>query len=66
MHKEIIHLFRDILLVCDDLVLIGREMFAIDGCKMPSNVGKECVRSWLSLYCGDSGNGRWCLYPARR
>jgi transposase len=41
MDKEIIHLFRDILLVCDDLGLIGREMFAIDGCKMPSNASKE-------------------------
>ena len=41
MDKEIIHLFRDVLLVCDDLGLIGREMFAIDGCKMPSNAGKE-------------------------
>jgi transposase len=41
MDKEIIHLFRDVLLVCDDLGLIGKEMFAIDGCKMPSNASKE-------------------------
>lgn len=41
MDKEIIHLFRDVLLVCDDLGLIGREMFAIDGCKLPSNASKE-------------------------
>jgi len=41
MDTEVIHLFRDILLVCDDLGLIGKEMFAIDGCKMPSNASKE-------------------------
>jgi len=41
MDKEILHLFRDVLLVCDDLGLIGKEMFAIDGCKMPSNASKE-------------------------
>jgi transposase len=41
MDTEVIHLFRDILLVCDDLGLIGKEMFAIDGCKIPSNASKE-------------------------
>ncbi len=41
MDKEIIHLFRDVLLVCDDLGLIGKEMFAIDGCKLSSNASKE-------------------------
>ena len=41
MDKEIVHLFRDVLLVCDDLGLIGKEMFAIDGCKLPSNASKE-------------------------
>ena len=39
--KEIIHLFRNVLLICDDLGLIGKEMFAIDGCKLPSNASKE-------------------------
>ena len=41
MDREIVHLFRDILLICDDQGLIGREMFAIDGCKLPSNASKE-------------------------
>ena len=41
MDEEIIHLFRDVLLVCDDMGLIGKEMFAIDGCKLPSNASKE-------------------------
>ena len=41
MDKEAIHTFRGVLLLCDDLGLIGREMFAIDGCKLPSNASKE-------------------------
>ena len=34
-------LFVDVLLYCDELDLIGREMFAIDGCKFSSNASKE-------------------------
>lgn len=34
-------LFTEILMVCDSQGLIGGEMFAIDGCKMPSNASKE-------------------------
>ncbi len=41
MDKEIIPLFQKVLLVCDEAGLIGREMFAIDGCKLPSNASKE-------------------------
>jgi len=41
MDKEITKLFREVLLVCDDLGLIGKDMFAIDGCKLPSNASKE-------------------------
>lgn len=41
MDKATIHLFRDVLLVCDEMGLIGKEMFAIDGCKLPSNASKE-------------------------
>jgi transposase len=41
MVKEIGKLFKEVLLVCDDLGLIGKEMFAIDGCKLPSNASKE-------------------------
>jgi len=39
--EEIIELFRDVLLICDEMGLIGKEMFAVDGCKMPSNASKE-------------------------
>ena len=34
-------LFVDVLMYCDELGLIGKEMFAIDGCKFPSNASKE-------------------------
>ena len=37
----IVSVFRDVLLVCDEMGLIGREMFAIDGVKLPSNASKE-------------------------
>jgi len=39
--EEIVELFRDVLLICDEMGLIGKEMFAVDGCKMPSNASKE-------------------------
>ena len=41
LEDQVAHLFREVLLVCDELGLIGREMFAIDGCKLPSNASKE-------------------------
>jgi len=41
LDKKALHLFRDILLYCDQMGLIGKEMFAIDGCKLPSNASKE-------------------------
>lgn len=39
--EGIADLFAQIVLMCDDLGLIGKEMFAIDGCKLPSNASKE-------------------------
>ena len=41
MEEEIVPLFLEILLICDKMNLIGKNMFAIDGCKMPSNASKE-------------------------
>jgi transposase/23S rRNA maturation mini-RNase III len=38
---EIVDLFRQVLLICDQCGLIERKMFAIDGCKLPSNASKE-------------------------
>ncbi len=37
---QITPLFQEILLICDRQGLIGREMFAIDGVKLPSNASK--------------------------
>jgi len=34
-------LFLEVLMICDNAGLIGQDMFAIDGCKMPSNASKE-------------------------
>lgn len=39
--NEIISVFRDILFVCDQEGLIGKDMFAIDGVKLPSNASKQ-------------------------
>lgn len=41
LSAELTTIFRNILLVCDEAGLIGREMFAIDGVKLPSNASKE-------------------------
>ncbi len=41
LDKEIGDIFKQVLLVCDESGLIGKEMFAIDGCKLPSNASKE-------------------------
>ncbi len=39
--ESIADLFSQIVLMCDQLGLIGKEMFAIDGCKLPSNASME-------------------------
>ena len=41
LDAEIVAVFRDVLLVCDEAGLIGREMFAVDGVKLPSNASKS-------------------------
>jgi transposase len=38
---EVVSIFTQVLLVCDGAGLIGREMFAIDGVKLPSNADKR-------------------------
>ena len=38
--EQIGPLFRNVLLICERQGLIGREMFAIDGVKLPSNASK--------------------------
>jgi len=39
--RQIGPLFQQVLLTCGKMGLIGKEMFAIDGCKMPANASKE-------------------------
>jgi transposase len=39
--QEMVRLFLEVLLICDEMGLIGKEMFAVDGVKLPSNASKE-------------------------
>lgn len=39
--EGIAELFSQVVLMCDQLGLIGKTMFAIDGCKLPSNASKQ-------------------------
>ena len=39
--EQILPLFTQVLITCDRQGLIGRQMFAIDGVKLPSNASKE-------------------------
>lgn len=41
LRSEITALFTQVLLTCDAQGLIGRQMFAIDGVKLPSNAAKK-------------------------
>ena len=41
MKGEILPLFRDVLLVCEEEGLLGGTFFALDGCKLPSNASRE-------------------------
>lgn len=41
LDKEIVGLFRDVLLYASELGLLGQEHFAVDGCKLPSNASKQ-------------------------
>ena len=56
MSEEIVPLFRDVLWYCDELGLIGKELFAIDGCLCPPMPQK----SGAEPKTGSSGsNGSW-------
>ena len=47
--NEIENLFEQILLICDEQGLLGHELFAIDGCKMPSDASKEWSGTFKEL-----------------
>ena len=50
MKDEVLPLFRDVLLVCEELNLLGGTMFALDGCKLPSNASKEWSGTFPELH----------------
>lgn len=41
MKDEVLPLFRDVLLVCEEMDLLGGTLFALDGCKLPGNAAKQ-------------------------
>jgi transposase len=41
MQDQILPLFRDVLLICEEQKLLGGTFFALDGCQLPSNASKE-------------------------
>jgi hypothetical protein len=47
--KEIEQLFEQVLLVCHKQGLLGNELLAIDGCKLPSNAAKEWSGTFKEL-----------------
>jgi len=49
MKNEIIQIFRDILLYCEELNLLGGSHFSLDGCKLPSNASKEWSGTFKDL-----------------
>jgi transposase len=51
--KDVIQpLFTEVLMVCESQGLIGRDMFAIDGCKMPSDASREWSGTMAGI-CND-------------
>ncbi len=49
MREEIIPLFRDVLLVCEETGLLGGTAFALDGCKLPSNASQRWTGTFQDL-----------------
>src|SRR6266540_1121819 len=49
MQKEIESIFSNILLVCDELHLLGGTHFSLDGVKLPANASKEWSGTFTEL-----------------
>ena len=49
MQNEILPLFRDVLLVCEEMKLLGGTAFALDGCKLPSNASTKWTGTFPDL-----------------
>jgi transposase len=49
MKEEIGPLFSDVLLVCEEMKLLGGTEFSLDGCKLPSNASKRWSGTFATL-----------------
>lgn len=49
MGESITEIFRDVLLYCEELNLLGGSHFSLDGCKLPSNASKEWSGTFKEL-----------------
>jgi len=49
MKEEIKPLFSDVLLVCEEMKLLGGTEFSLDGCKLPSNASKRWSGTFATL-----------------
>jgi hypothetical protein len=49
MKDEILPLFRDVLLVCEEMKLLGGTLFALDGCKLACNASPQWSRTVSEL-----------------
>jgi len=47
--ERIVRLFQEVLLICDSMGLLGKELFAIDGVKLPGNAAKEWSGKFADL-----------------
>jgi transposase len=63
LSEQIKPLFSQVLMTCDAQGLIGRDMFAIDGVKLPSNASKE--RSGTHAELRHRADRAWTRRPTR-
>ncbi|NIS71547.1 MAG: IS1182 family transposase [Proteobacteria bacterium] len=49
MQDEIVPLFRDVLLVCEEMGLLGGTFFALDGLRLPSNASEQWTGTHAQL-----------------
>jgi transposase len=49
MQEQIQPLFRDVLLVCEEMNLLGGSEFSLDGCKLPGNASKRSSGTFKGL-----------------
>ena len=57
MRAEILPLFRDVLLVCQEMDLLGGTFFALDGLELPAHAFKEWSGTRSELHRKNRGQG---------